>query len=86
MNSQKIINKSGVIKVHTENVLSMLYITNKGKHLTVSVSQIIIFTWIAFGSSIISEDSDLIFMKNVKVYGMGKIVVDLNQIVLSKTV
>lgn len=44
------------------------------------------FTWIAFGLGTISKDIDLIFIKNLKVNGIGKIVVDLNQIVLSKTV
>lgn len=63
----------------------MLYITNKDKHLTLCITYNF-FTWIAFGLSAIAEDSDLIFMKNRKVCGIGKIVVDLNQIVLSKTV
>jgi hypothetical protein len=44
LNSQKIINKSGFIfEIHDECVVSMLYINNKDKHLTLSESHKIFF-------------------------------------------
>lgn len=60
---------------------------HKDQHLNLSQTYIIelLPEQLLVYFSEISEDSDLIFMKNLKVYGIEKIVVDLNQIVLSKT-
>lgn len=39
--------------------------------------------WVAFGLSAISEDSNLIFMKTLKLYDIGEVAMDLNQVLPS---
>lgn len=39
--------------------------------------------WVAFGLGAISEDSNLIFMKTLKLYDRGEVAMDLNQVLSS---
>lgn len=39
--------------------------------------------WVAFGLGAVSEDSNLIFMKTLKLYDRGEVAMDLNQVLSS---